>query len=119
MHLSSGTLRLLPIPSAADAVVLYVPARFTVYTAGTDNVLLPDYDEAIRTNLAIRFRGELSSMGARMDPEVWADVKLRASTSKGDIQRSNRQIPRARSDWPESRGGLTQGEFESGAFLRW
>ena len=115
----NGTLRLLPIPAEADEVVLYVPSRFTAYTTGSETIALPDYDEMIRTNLALRFLAELSHMGAKMDPDVLVLVRERARDSKADVQRLNYRAKRMTSDWPGSPNYLSKQDFESGAFLRW
>jgi hypothetical protein len=113
----NGTLRLLPLPEAADAVVLYAASRFTAYTTGTETIALPDYDEAIRNNLALRFLSELASTGAKMAPDALALTRERARDSRADIQRLNLRAKRTYSDFPGSNQYLTQEEFESGSFL--
>jgi hypothetical protein len=112
-----GTLTLLPVPDESETLVLYVKERFTTYSSGSTTVNLPDFDEAIRCNLALRFLAELFSLGAKMSPDVLMEVKERARNGKADIRRMGSRIPSIESDFGK-RGGMTEAEFESGWFLR-
>lgn len=113
-----GTLSFVWPPDSAWQAVLYTLAQFTTYTTGATTMLLTDgYDEAIRTNLALRLRTELANMGGSMEPDVLALVTKQARDAKAIIQRLNFRLPQYFSDFPGAEGPLTQAEFASGSFL--
>jgi hypothetical protein len=115
---SLGTISFVWPPDSAWRVVLYTLAQFTTYASGGDLMYLPSgYDDAIRSNLAMRLRSELSNMGASMDPQVFELVSTQARNSKATIQRLNFRLPQYFSDFPGPNQPLTPAEFSSGAFL--
>lgn len=114
-----GTVTLVPVPASADQLVLYTPVRFTAYTAGTDVVNLPDgYDDAIRPALALRLVAQLQHLGAKMDPEIMAQIKEEARIAKLRIQRLNLHYPAYFPDFPvPDKNVISETDFISGSFL--
>lgn len=77
------TLKLFPVPSAANSLVLFTKRQLTeIASLSTSISLPPGYDEAIKYNLAIRLAPEYGRT-------VAGEVALIAVESKASIKRSN------------------------------
>lgn len=79
----NATLRLYPVPSAADTLVLYSEKPLTEYTALTTTLSLPPgYERALKYNLAVEIAPEYGKQAS-------ATVQKIAIQSKNAIQNNN------------------------------
>lgn len=81
--MSTGTLSVWPVPSAANVLHVGVWQQFTAFSSASDTVTLPPgYERALAYNLAIEIAPEYGRSAASEIVDV-------ARISKGDIKRVN------------------------------
>lgn len=78
-----GTIKLYPVPSTANKLVLYTEKALTAFASANTSVLLPEgYFEALRLNLAVRIAPEYGK-------EASSTVIGLALEAKANVKRKN------------------------------
>lgn len=113
-----GLMTVLQVPNTISSIVLYTLAKFTVYTADSDNMVLADaYEDVLRQALTLRFAIRLRSLGARLDPADRDYLTKELAEGLSALRRLNMDRPEYQSDFTGDYGPLTPEEVASGVWL--
>lgn len=113
-----GLLTVLNVPNAVSSIVLYTLAKFTVYTADAENMVLADaYEDVLRQALTLRYAVRLRHMGAKIEPEDRSFLTKELASGLAALRRLNMDRPEYQSDFTGNYGPLTPEEVASGVWL--